>query len=42
MLLNPGQNYKGLEQVAAVTKGSATTLRTMSEAPNVFQKALFG
>lgn len=42
VLLDPGENYKGLEQVAAVTKGSATTLRTMSEAPNVFQKALFG
>ncbi|HWC22306.1 MAG TPA: hypothetical protein VG502_08425 [Flexivirga sp.] len=42
VLLNPGENYKGLEQVAAVTKGSATTLSKMSEAPNVFQKALFG
>jgi len=42
VLLNPGENYKGLEQVAAVTKGSATTLSKMSEAPNVFQQALFG
>ncbi|WP_188838597.1 substrate-binding domain-containing protein [Flexivirga endophytica] len=42
VLLDPGGNYKGLEQVAAVTKGSATTLRKMSEAPNVFQEALFG
>lgn len=42
VLIDPGENYKGLEQVAAVTKGDATTIRKMSEAPNVFQKALFG